>query len=255
MAGSTVPGSMNPPDGPVLIPARTVGTLGRNDQGDPTVTTLHGDTAGPVGAFSDYADPNVAASVPTGGVSRLIDGTPISVGTASNAALDGGSQGKAAEYFVDPNYSDFTGPVGNGYCVPLVQFNTQVGNTGLWKEGEKLSDKPDLKPGTAIATFIAVPGSVDKVYPSKPQGNHAAFFVKYETKDGKDGVRIYDQFREYPTKKEKAELSDAELDKLYPEKNDKGERFRKRKPGERFIPFNNEGSLSNNASAFSAIKH
>jgi hypothetical protein len=41
----------------LYVPARTPGPLGYNDQGDPTRTTLLGDTAGPLG-FHDHSDPS-----------------------------------------------------------------------------------------------------------------------------------------------------------------------------------------------------
>jgi len=44
------------------------------------------------------------------------------------------------------------------------------------------------------------------------------------------------------------------LEAAYPEVDDKGRRFRRKKPGERFIPFG-KGSPSNNASSFSVVIH
>lgn len=56
MANSRIPGPINVTDG--WIPSRTPGPLGVNDQGDPNVCTLLGDSPGPLG-FLDYADPSL----------------------------------------------------------------------------------------------------------------------------------------------------------------------------------------------------
>src|SRR5262245_54257198 len=191
---------------------------------------------------------------------------------------DAGIQVADEEGFVDTSYASLTSSLGNGFCVPLVQRNTEVGNTGLWKKGTDMSSRPAISAGTVIATFNA-----EGVYESKARGNHAAFFVKYDKQGGVDGIVIYDQYREWPDKEQKAieelqknqtklhasagdkvaalaesakKLAEAKksLEAAYPEVDDKGRRFRRKKPGERFIPFG-KGSPSNNASSFSVVIH
>ena len=121
MAESRKPGSYNPPFGICRIPARTRGPLGYNDQGDPNLTTLLGDTPGTLGV-NDYADPTLpwmfsltmaGSTVPysaaikasikstlnsgaspaggwrviigTGTPVRAADGVPVSVGAVQNS--------------------------------------------------------------------------------------------------------------------------------------------------------------------------
>jgi len=78
MAGSSIPGAVTPPTGVVTTPARTPGTLGMNDHGDPNVTTLLGDTPGSLGA-GDHADPTLKAA-------KLPNGTAVAAGSDGNAA-------------------------------------------------------------------------------------------------------------------------------------------------------------------------
>ncbi len=82
----------------------------------------------------------------------------------------------------------------------------------------KLTDRPNIPEGTAIATFV------NGTYPNAAHGNHAAIFIGYGTEKGRDVIYIYDQWSG-------------------------------KAPGKRFLLFNNaSGGRSNNASAFSVIK-
>lgn len=78
-----------------------------------------------------------------------------------------------------------------GECVSLVkQAVPGIGNTASWKPGEQLKADggPELKPGTAIATFKD----------GKYQGDqkHAAIFQRYDTNDqGQKGIVVIDQHR------------------------------------------------------------
>lgn len=215
-------------------------------------------------------------------VTPVIDeGTMARTGTtapADVAALAAKPAATEPEGFSDPNYAKILESVGNGFCVPLVQFTTSVGNTGSWKAGSKMSDKPEIVAGTVIATFNA-----EGKYASAARGNHAAFFVEYKTQGGADGIVIYDQYREWPDKEQKA-VTDLELEQAKllakpdkkpeevaalgkklqdarkalevagPEVDDKNRRFRRKQPGKRFIPFG-KGSVSNNASSYSVVIH
>ena len=71
-------------------PARTAGLLGFFDQGDPTLTTLLGDTQGPLG-FNDWADPTLARYLLPGQhlpgmCMRTADGVALSVSVAGPAS-------------------------------------------------------------------------------------------------------------------------------------------------------------------------
>lgn len=75
--------------------------------------------------------------------------------------------------------------VGSRQCVALVQKYAGVPTTPHWRQGEAVMGNTMLKPGTAIATFI------DGRYPSKPHGNHAAFYLR----QGIGGIYIADQWK------------------------------------------------------------
>jgi hypothetical protein len=80
----------------------------------------------------------------------------------------------------------------NGHCVSLVrELIPDIGQTSTWQEGEKIRGPydPPLEKGTAIATFF------DGGYPSNDTGNHAAIFIRYGTKDGKQGMWVLDQYK------------------------------------------------------------
>lgn len=112
--------------------------------------------------------------------------------------------------------------VGNGQCVELVKKFTDAGVTSGWREGGIVVGNGLLAKGTAIATFVK------GRYPSRPHGNHAAFFVR----QGVNGIHVVDQW----LSKDKVEI---------------GERFIKCKGK------NKDGSFkdpSNNADAFSVIE-
>ena len=213
-------------------------------------------------------------AIDDGTLARTSTPAPGTLATPATAAAT-----KVPEGFVDPNYARIVDSVGNGFCVPLVQFTTSVGNTGTWKAGTAMKTKPDIPAGTVIATFNA-----DGIYESKARGNHAAFFVEYKSQNGIDGIVIYDQYREWPDKEQKV-VTDLEteqkkllmnpggakpedtaelgkklvearkaLEAAAPEVDDKGRRFRRKLPGKRFIGFG-KGSVSNNADSYSIVIH
>jgi hypothetical protein len=64
--------------GMVTVPARTCGPLGYNDQADPDVTSLLGDTPGSLG-INDYADPTIPWYSAVDAVTRLSDGVAVSI--------------------------------------------------------------------------------------------------------------------------------------------------------------------------------
>lgn len=80
-----------------------------------------------------------------------------------------------------------TNKVGTKECVALIRkFTCAVGPTNVWKEGESVLGNRDIKPGTAIATFVK------GVYPSLSHGNHAAYFIEQAV----DGFWVIDQWRD-----------------------------------------------------------
>jgi hypothetical protein len=77
---------------------------------------------------------------------------------------------------------------GDGECVTLVKNHTNVGWTGLWKQGEAVVGNKSLPQGTAVANFV------NGRWPGHAHGNHSAFYIGQVS----DGIYILDQ---YPAKK------------------------------------------------------
>lgn len=105
----------------------------------------------------------------------------------------------------------------SGECVSAVKRAAPgIGRTAEWKEGAKINetDKPELKPGTVVATFK------DGQYQGDQK--HAAIFMGYGEKDGKQGMRVIDQHKNKPV-------------------------------GESFIPFDSSKNPQGNAGAYSAV--
>jgi len=113
--------------------------------------------------------------------------------------------------------------VGTHECVALIQYYTNAGNTGGWRQGDTVFGNHMIRKGTAIATFK------NGRYANRNHGNHAAFFLR----QGINGIYVMDQWR--------------------------GER--KPRISERFLEAlgtNRDGSFknpSNNADAFFIIEH
>lgn len=83
--------------------------------------------------------------------------------------------------------------VGKGDCVELVKQYAPILKgkfASTWQQGAKVMDTPDLKRGTAIATFV------DGRSPDKPTGQHAAFFLKHAGA----GMWVMDQWKNDPLK-------------------------------------------------------
>lgn len=78
--------------------------------------------------------------------------------------------------------------VGSTQCVALVQFYAGVPRHSNWKQGPTVMGNREIVPGTAIATFIK------GRYPSRPHGNHAAFFLRHAA----DGFWVVDQWKDRP---------------------------------------------------------
>lgn len=75
--------------------------------------------------------------------------------------------------YADAKLLQNTAKVGSTQCVALVQIKARCPETWLWAEGTSVLDSPDIKPGTAIATFV------NGVYQSLAHGNHAALFLRF----------------------------------------------------------------------------
>lgn len=89
------------------IPPRTPGSLGFFDQGDPTFTTLLGDTPGSLG-FGDWACMDLTSyywRLPAGAVCRAKDGVPLATG-ANDLAKD--ATGKQAASSFSPSEDALT---------------------------------------------------------------------------------------------------------------------------------------------------
>lgn len=75
--------------------------------------------------------------------------------------------------------------VGDRNCVALVQHYTKVGHTSTWRPGLRVMDSVHLSLGTVIATFE------NGVYPNRPKGNHACFFLDYGPISQSTGKPMY----------------------------------------------------------------
>jgi hypothetical protein len=74
--------------------------------------------------------------------------------------------------------------VGDSECVALIRKYTPAPATFFWRKGDAVMGDRNLKPGTAIATFVK-----DK-WTSKSRGNHAAFYLGQAA----NGMYIMDQW-------------------------------------------------------------
>ncbi len=81
-----------------------------------------------------------------------------------------------------------TPKVGNGDCVALVRTYANMPSHWHWREGEKVLDNRDIRPGTAIATFVK------GRYPNNETGQHAAFFLRHDA-PGK-GFWVVDRWKD-----------------------------------------------------------
>jgi len=231
--------------------------------------------------MSSFRVPGVLCQVLNTAMPHVDAGTLARTATAKpgTVALPADEGAKDPEGFIDASYASITSSVGNGFCVPLVQLNTAVGNTGTWRAGTAMTARPEIAAGTVIATF-----NKEGRYESNARGNHAAFFVEYKEKNGVEGIVIYDQYREWPDKEQQAVKDlEAQQQKMFsalggakteelaalanrlaearkaleaagPDIDDKGRRFRRKLPGKRFIGFG-QGTVSNNASSYSVVIH
>ncbi|MGR8930325.1 MAG: glycoside hydrolase family 19 protein [Gammaproteobacteria bacterium] len=90
MAGSVKCGPLNPPSGICLVPERTCGPLGLMDQADPNVTSLLGDTPGPLGvndcSSAELMDASANLKFSPQVHCRTSDGTPLALGSALSEA-------------------------------------------------------------------------------------------------------------------------------------------------------------------------
>jgi hypothetical protein len=85
------------------------------------------------------------------------------------------------------------GRVGSGQCVDLVKDACGIGHTSTWQQGATIANNPDLKPGTAIATF-----DQNGKYGNHTNGSsHAAIYLGPSTKYP-GGIRVYDQWAGHP---------------------------------------------------------
>lgn len=88
----------------------------------------------------------------------------------------------------DANSLNHKDKVGSHHCVALVQQYANLPHTSRWKQGDDVLGNYQVIAGTAIATFI------NGRYPSKPHGNHAAFFLRHAA----DGFWVVDQWKDKP---------------------------------------------------------
>lgn len=85
------------------------------------------------------------------------------------------------------------GAVGSGQCVALVQNAAGIGHTSTWQAGGSVMGNPNLKPGTAIATF-----DQNGKYGNHTNGSsHAAIYLG-PSKVYPGGIQVYDQWSGQP---------------------------------------------------------
>ena len=86
-----------------------------------------------------------------------------------------------------------SGTIGSGQCVDLVKSAAGIGHTSSWSAGQSVVGNPNLKPGTAIATF-----DQSGAYGNHTDGSsHAAIYLGPSTKFP-GGIRVYDQWSGQP---------------------------------------------------------
>lgn len=89
--------------------------------------------------------------------------------------------------------------VGNGDCVALVRHYAGVPQFEAWKAGASVLDNKDIRPGTAIATFV------NGRYLSHDRGNHTAFFLRHDAPG--TGFWVIDQWIDGPGRGYKPHIS------------------------------------------------
>jgi hypothetical protein len=191
MASTRKPGSQGRSAPGSGVPARTPGSLGVNDQADPNVQSLLGDTPGPVGYF-DLGDPGVCYDGPSFGnwansnpmLAPAPDATPnTTVGELSDEAVSGAV------------------PVGVG--APSVVRIPVPGASGLYVELTPRGWRP--KTGSTSRLFIQdttgkrhlrldydynkTTGKVD--YHWNQEGTRSKFGITDHTPTGKGGEALY----------------------------------------------------------------
>ena len=141
MANSRIPRLLDFSGSMCLVPSRTLGPVGWNDQGDPNVTTQMGDTPGPLGNY-DWADPTLhsmgGVGWMNGGICSDVEGTLLAPGfslpkpfsaSAGQISLDTAQEMalKISTYFEggkSMNYQALAGDFdGQGTSFGLIQWN------------------------------------------------------------------------------------------------------------------------------------
>lgn len=86
--------------------------------------------------------------------------------------------------YVDARKLEKHAKVGDSECVALIRTYTRAPATFFWRQGAAVMEERTLASGTAIATFV------NGKWPSKPHGNHAAFYLGKVS----NGMYIMDQW-------------------------------------------------------------
>lgn len=103
MANSRIPGPLKPPSQPGIIPARTPGSLGYLDQGDPTVSALLGDTPGSLGWGDGAAASNASAPPRIVSTERKRRNAPVSDIKPEKVKIDDSARLRAIRKLVEEN--------------------------------------------------------------------------------------------------------------------------------------------------------
>lgn len=74
--------------------------------------------------------------------------------------------------------------VGTKQCVALVREYSGAPPTTFWRQGAVVKGNMSISKGTAIATFVK------GMYPNSRSGNHAAFYIRQDSR----GIWVVDQW-------------------------------------------------------------
>ena len=138
-------------------------------------------TGAPSSGAGTTPSTTTGASVTPSPSSGGVTGEPPSGGIPSAQA--------AATPSGDPTSGLPKGVVGTGQCVDLVKAATGLGQTSTWQRGPSVVGNPNIKPGTAIASFDS-----NGRYGNHEDGSsHAAIYLG-PSKERPGGIRVYDQW-------------------------------------------------------------
>jgi len=187
MAGSSRPSPVTPPIEGCRVPPRTPGPLGINDQADPNITSLLGDTPGSLGVC-DWADPRLPFFTPADPYAEMVckapDGFPLAVGFDQKAPAPAAAAPAAQSVTLDEAQemalkisTYFEGGKSMNYQALADDFDGQATSFGLiqWNFGSNtlgpLLKKMLDKDGTAFAACFGEDADYETLKKALTDGN------------------------------------------------------------------------------------